>query len=207
MSDQEHYAKQAAHVQAIQQNNARGAMTDIADDYALFMHEIEMSMHLTPAAIGYIGRVMHEVRQKMNHLLTPGEDADLGEMVVPAVIGSEEGCMCPACSNSSEPNKMVELLDLGLIASLASVRAVVLARIRKTCGTADMLDGIVPGRHGAPSAEFVNGIISSTNRIFRLLDAIGISFTGPGMERFDLQEADRKFRKYVEACNSAKPSK
>lgn len=193
----------ADYIESVMQGNKRGEMTDIADDYAMFMREIEASHTLTPAAIGYVSHVMHETRARIAELLAPEEDSSLSEMIAPAVIGAEEGCMRPSCSaQRGGEAKMIEILDLGLIATMAATRTVLLGRIRKCCGTAEMLASIKPGMDG-PSAEFAIGLLNSINRLFRLLDAIDISFTGDSLSRFDLQAADAKIRKYI-ADNSPK---
>jgi len=176
----------------IMERDNRGILTDVANDYDLFLGEIQASKGLLTPAIGYVGHVMTTMRETMCNLLRPTDDSYLHELVAPAVIGYEEhggdGIMMTP--------QGIELLDLALISCLATARGVVLNRIRKFCGTADMLESLKPGE-GGPGVEFATSVLESIQRILRLLDAIGVQFADRDQSRFDLCQATVKIEKFI----------
>lgn len=177
---------------AIMEGSHRGVLTDVANDYDLFLREIQASLALLSPAIGYVSYVMTSIRQRTVDLLSPVGDPVLSDLMAPSVVGFEEhgveGCMQNGTAN--------ELLDLSLLSALAAVRGVVLTRIRKFCSVADMLEQCSK-TGGGPEVEFARRALQSIDRILRMLDAIGVTFSDRDQGRFDLAQAAEKIKAYI----------
>lgn len=175
---------------AVMERDNRGTLTDVATNYQIFLEEIQESKSMLLPTIGYVGNAMNAVSRTMIQLLDPTTDQCLHEMAAPCIVGYEE-VGAEAFSNMMG----IEFLDLTMMACIAAAKGMLVARIRKFCGIADMLSKCKEGEGAGP--DFTVAMMESMVRIIRLMDKIGITFTEKEQARFDLADASVKLQAYI----------